>query len=85
MSYHFDYDPYEGEAIDEDSYGTERTLQQLGDQLLEHCVRENRYDVTNNQIQRILKIGLYRINELIEYLLKADRINVTGDGKYRII
>lgn len=63
----------------------ERTLQQLGEQLLEHCVRENRYDVTNNQIQRILKIGLYRTNELVEYLLKADRINVIGNGRYGII
>lgn len=63
----------------------ERTLQQLGEQLLEHCVRENRYDVTNNQIQRILKIGLYRTNELVEYLLKVDRINVIGNGRYGII
>lgn len=63
----------------------ERTLQQLGDELLEYCVRVNRYDVTNNQIQRILKIGIYRTNQLTEYLLEADRINVIGNGKYGII
>lgn len=63
----------------------ERTLQQLGDQLLEYCVRENRYDVTNNQIQRILKIGIYKTNEVVEYLLNDDKINVIENGRYGII
>lgn len=63
----------------------ERTVQQLGDQLLDYCTRENRYDVTNNQIQRILKIGIYRTNELVEHLLKDDKINIIENGRYGII
>lgn len=63
----------------------ERTVQQLSEQLLEYCIRENRYDVTNNQIQRILKIGIYKTNQVVEYLLNNDRINVIENGRYGII